>query len=199
MSKTILAQRAEDYSILPDYLPDAITDTKSKRQKNKKKAENLSRRLETAAIYKQKPLNLLTVPIGVIDPLDLYGAALHALARQLCADIVGKHPHYAKLERGRHGWAHLHIITTATMPDDVAGGHSTPITDTAGAISYLQKPADARACMTKNEAGHWQQTRPADKLAALETLQLAQRERDYQRLPTFTWSGNLPKYMRPPL
>lgn len=129
------------------FYPDAVTDTKAKRQRDK--VPVLARLEKLAALYPDG-LKLYRLTLGELDGLCLYDprtveSAKKAARRWLRArGLRGE----VKVERGRCGGTHAHIVTAA------AGAEGVEVYDLGGLAAYLVKPADARACMPKRgEAG----------------------------------------------
>lgn len=127
------------------YYPDAMVDTRRKRQRESREVAAVLYKLDD---HYPEGLKLYRISLPELDHLNLYD---HELVRQAkkraerwlkARGVRG----WFKVERGRHGGTHVHIVTSASA---APGG--TPVYDLAGLAAYLVKPADGRACMRKRD------------------------------------------------
>lgn len=127
------------------YLPDAVVDTEAKRERDK--VEPLAR-LEKLAEYYPDGLKLYRLTLSELDKKCLYDPATVNAARRFVRRWL-RERHLRgewKLERGRYGGTHVHIVTCAS-----ADSSGVKVHDLNGLAYYLVKPADGRACMPKRD------------------------------------------------
>lgn len=125
------------------HYPDAVKDTKAKRQRD---CAQVLARLERLAQLYPGGLRFYRVALPMLDGHDLYDPATVAAAQRLIKGWLrarGLRGEW-KLERGRCGGTHAHIVTSAD-----AGPGGVDVYDLHGLACYLVKPADARACIVK--------------------------------------------------
>lgn len=175
------------------YWPDALTDTPRRRRTAARRrlghGRGLLPRLLKACGH---DLVMLTLPLYHAPPAALYchqtGEQARAAVRALLPPGV---PAWCKLEHGRRGLLHIHILTAAAAAAALPPGvRYTAISDSVGLLEYLGKPADARACRWRDERGHWHSPAYADLQAASVDLLAAKQAR---RLPRLSWPLNLPR------
>jgi len=187
----IAAARAEKVPATR-YWPDALTDTPRRRRTTARRrlghGRGLLPRLLTAAGH---DLVMLTVPLHRAPPAALYCSQTAEHARAAVQTLLPPGAAcWCKLERGRRGLLHLHILTAAAAAALLLDVRRTPVTDPLGLLEYLGKPADARACRWKDERGHWHPPALTDLQAASTDLMAAKQAR---RLPRLSWTANLPR------
>ena len=187
---------------LPEYLPDALTDTQRRRliATNRRKGQGVG--LLSRLISGTEALAHVTVPLWNGPASDLYDHTANLRARKVAAAVVGTAPAWNKLERDPHIYLHLHILTSADAALLLPPGSTVEsVYDAEGLMRYLSKPADARVCLrpVKDERTGYTVTTlpPLDEtlLEALEDYRHARACAAGRRLPRTSWTLNLP-FMR---
>ena len=185
------------------WLPDALVDTTRRRKLTAGRrlggGLGLLPRLLVAADH---ALAWSVVPLGWVPGLDLYSQATAAQARQVARAVLGKTPAWVTLERGKEGGLHLNILHPAAAR--LAWPPKTwrrvlPSGDALKVLTYLSKPADARACSSRHPVtGYRSRPTPADLAEALVDYTTARQaaHEGGRRLPMLAWTVNLPR-LRP--
>lgn len=127
------------------FYPDAVVDTPSKR---KRESRDVSERLDALSSLYPAGLKFYRLTLSKLDGRCLYDPETVELARKHVRRWLrarGLRGEW-KLERGRCGTTHVHIVTSAA-----AGPGGRDVYDLEGLARYLVKPADARACTLKKE------------------------------------------------
>lgn len=125
------------------FLPDAVVDTESKREAD---SVCILKRLQILAALYPDGLRFYRITLSALDGYFLYDPAAVEIARKYVEKWLkarGLRGEW-KLERGREGGTHVHIVTCAS-----AGPGGVGVYDLAGLACYLAKPADGRACLPK--------------------------------------------------
>lgn len=175
------------------WTPDALYDTTGRRTRAAHKrlgfGSGLLPRLLVACGHE---LALVTVPLGYGPPDALYTLETAETARRTVKAMLGrKTPYWAKLERGRRGLLHVHVMTSLRRGRALpAGTRRKTVTKPLGLVEYLSKPSDARACKQKGKGRRWYPPDPASLEGAIETYEAA---RSRGRLPRLSWSNSLPR------
>lgn len=154
-------------------------------------------RLERLEVH--GPLWLHTVPLwrGSVWDADDIGAAKLAAASVLAA--VGA-PGWVRLERGRGGGLHLHIVTPARWLGVLPGGHRVKVWSLPRLAAYLSKPHDARQARRQpvdvSRYGGEELDRQA--LAAQQEEARHRAARRKRRCPARAWTFQPSPDWRPP-
>lgn len=137
---------------------------------------------------------MYTVPLHLPEWVTLHSETASAAARLATEALCGSHPARWKLEKGRCGSLHAHVITPLPPAALVGHSHGQPVHDLRGALAYLGKPANAALCRRKLRP--WspdERTRRRAVFLALDEAGDARRsrlERGKRRLPPVTgWTG----------
>ncbi|GGK90974.1 hypothetical protein GCM10010844_06930 [Deinococcus radiotolerans] len=139
-------------------------------------------------------LALVTLPLYHGPHADVYRVEVGEMARGRVQAVLGGHPVWAKLEVGRHGLLHVHVLTSAAARADLPQhARCTAVTDPVGLLAYLAKPADARACSWRDQGGRWHRPNAATLHAAATDHAAARLQ---GRLPRLTWTAYLPRLPR---
>lgn len=195
MNTPILGQGAAEVSgsARRAFWPDKLTDTPQRRRTAARRrlghGRGLLPRLLSAAGHE---LVMLTVPLRPAPPAALYCPEVAREVRAAARAVLGKSPGWVKLERGRRGLLHLHILTAAAVRDLPPGVRLSPVPDPLGALVYLSKPGEGLACRWQDERGRWQDPTPAELEAATLALRTARRQQSGP-LRRLSWTLNLPR------
>lgn len=127
------------------FYPDEVVDTESKRERD---SEDVLKRLMALAAAYPGGLKFYRLTLSNLDGRCLYDPETVEVARKHVRRWLrarGLRGEW-KLERGRCGGTHVHIVTSAA-----AGAGGKDVYDLDGLACYLVKPPDARACLPKKE------------------------------------------------
>ncbi len=174
-----------------------MTDTARRRQVAACARLPMLRRIRRAAIGRGSAgrLVMLTASLPGVGPGDLYAASGSAAARGLVGSLVGDWPAWYRLEIGKRGGLHVHILTACeaenARPDGLNGVHIRAIYDLTGVLAYLSKPRDGRAARSATDRA------PVGVGAAAEAYIAARADRwaseGKRRLPAGSGVVNLPR------
>lgn len=140
-----------------------------------------------------------TVPLHLPPGTALHSEEASRAARLVVETLCGSAPARWKLERGRGGALHLHIVTPLPPVAVVGFEHVCPVYDLRGLLDYLAKPPDARLCRP-GRLTPWSpnvMTRRREMFTALDEQAAARRDRlarGKRTLPPVQgWTGTVMK------
>jgi hypothetical protein len=149
-------------------------------------------------------LRFYTLPLCLPAGTSLHSVDASRAARLMVECVFGAAPARWKLEQGRAGSLHVHVVSPLPPVAVHAFDDVRPVYDLRRLLAYLSKPADARLCRTRltpytPDAA----TRAAEYRAALTDAAAARASRQRQgknRLPPVSgWTGVRPSADRSPL
>lgn len=152
-------------------------------------------------LFGDVPLYFYTVPLWPGSVWDGQDIAAANLAASTILGNVGNPPAWVKLERGRCGGLHLHIVTPAPSLGLVPGLERREVYDAAGLAAYLSKPNDARMARRRPaDLGRYSPEKLREQFrAALEEEAAARRARHGRRVSARSWSFRAGPGWRPPV
>jgi len=176
-----------------DRFPDAVTDTERRRQIAARARLPTLRRIRQEAIRHGSAgrLVMLTADLPGVGPGDLYTASGSAAARALVGGLVGDWPAWYRLELGKRGVLHVHILTAREAENALPDGiHVRNIYSLSGLLAYLAKPRDGLAARSAFDRAPVGVAVAAEKYLTARADRWAQGKR---RLPAGSGVVNLPR------
>jgi len=174
------------------HYPDALWDGNNLREKRADFRLNDLATLDRLRIVTPEGMQTITILLGYDG--ELYSRALRAEAKNEIALLVGDTPSFAKIERGKSGLFHVHLLTSTKV--FVSRHYSAPIYDLEGFVGYVLKPSDSRAAYWKDPVTgfHYAPTEEM-KVAALECYLQARIEAKlaHRRLAAMTITHKIPQ------
>jgi len=128
------------------HYPDEVNDTRANRWRDSRKVAAVLHQL--AARYPEG-LKVYRLSLPELDELDLYDPELVKRAKKTVARWLKARGvrGWLKVERGRNGGTHAHIVTSAAADSSIG----EDVYDINGLAAYFVKPPNARACMPRLE------------------------------------------------